>query len=382
MRTVFPAALAWLVPTIVAAQSTSLTPSFSVSETYDDNLFVSASHRQGSFVQGFGPRVQLDRLDKTFSLVGRYALDAEYLTGVPTEGIVIARQLGALDCRYQPMKHLTLKADAAYLETRSSVEFSPATALDRGRVPARRFSVGPTVGYAFDRRTHGDLGYTFSRDSLLGLTTDAHLANAAVAHQFTRLDTGSATVLVREYVFSGAALSPSEVALLGWTRKLAPRTSVAVQAGPRFRQVDPEGVEVAASLHQGIGRTELEASYTRAETATSGLPGSFETDAAMLSATVHTTRWKPSALQANAGFARTHGTELQADVLHTRLSALTQVHPWLSVELALSLSWQRVQTAPVAGTASSAASAASDSHMFHDIASLTLVVAPPKPLEL
>ncbi len=385
MRTVFPAALALLLPTMVAAQSTSITPSFSVSEKYDDNLYVSASHPERTLVHGFGPRLDLERRSPLLSLSGHYTLDAEYLQDLPAQGLLLARQLGSITLGYQPMKRLTLKADAAYLDTRTSVELNTATVVDRGYVRARRLSVGPSMAYAFDRRTQGGLGYTFSQDHLLGLTTDAHLANAGLAYRFARLDTGSADLLVRKFVFDGAQLPPSEVALLGWTHRFARRASAALHAGPRFRRAAAEGVEVAASLRQGVGRADLEASYTRAETATSGLPGSFETDAALLSATL---KWKPSVFSANAGFARTHGAGLQdgaglqADVLHGRIAALTRVTPWLSAELALSVSWQHLQTEPATRAASAAAIGGLDRRVFHDIAALTFVVAPPKPLEL
>jgi hypothetical protein len=379
MRIALLAALALVLPTsVVAAQSTRIEPSFAASETYDGNLFVSPIDPRQTMVHRFGPRVEIDRRTEKLSLIGNYSLDAEYLQELPAEGIHIARQLGSIKLRYRPMRPLTIDADAAYLDTRTPLELSTVTALDRGRVRARRLSLGSAVHYRIDRRASSEIGYLFDRDELLGLTADSHVAKAGGAYQLTRADTGSASVLLRQFIFNGHALAPSQVALLGWTRKLARRASASVHAGPRFRSGQVDGLEADASVRQGFGRTELEASYTRAETIAIGLPGSFETDAAALSATLRVER---NLFRAGAGVARTHGATLQADVLHTRIEATTQVHPWLSVQLSLALTWQRLEAAAVA-SAPTVPSAIPSNHVFHDLVALSLVVAPPKALEL
>jgi hypothetical protein len=380
MKRALTAALALVLPTAVAAQSTTITPSFAASEMYDSNLFVSASNPRQTLVDRFGPRLELARRSEAFSLVGDYVLDAEYLHARPEDGIHVARQLGAIKLRYRPTKKLVFEADAGYLDTLTPVELSTVTALDRGRVRAHHLSLGSSVIYQVDRHLTGELGYLFSRDDLLNLTADSHAAKADVAYRFTRTDTGSATLLFREFIFNGAALEPSQVTLLGWTRRFARRTSVAVHAGPRFRNAKTEGVEADATVHQGVGRAELDASYTRAETMTIGLPGTFETDAAAVSSAL---RVKPSLFRATAGVARTHGPGLQADVLHTRVDATTQVYPWLSVELSLTFTWQRFELAPAAlGASAVAVGAVPSNRVFHDLVALALVVAPPKALEL
>lgn len=377
MRRVLPAALALVLPTVVAAQRTQLTPSFEVTEMYDGNLFVSASDPQASVVHRFGPRVEIDRRTAALSLVGRYEIDAEYLHALSQEGAQFARQLGSIELRHRPDGRLTFEGDAAYLDTRAPVELGVVTGFDRGRVRARRLSLGPSVDYELDRRTRGDVGYAFVRDYITGSITDAHVAQTGVAHRFTRADTGSARMLLREFVFDGHTTSPSQVALFGWTRRFARRTSASVHAGPRFRRAEAEGVEAAASVRQGVGDVELEADYTRAETTSIGLPGSLETDAGVLSATL---RVDPSVSRVSATRARTHGASLEADVVATRVETTVQVHPWLSVGLSLAFTWQRLEASPAAGGAG--AVTGSGERVFHDVAALTLVVAPPKPVEL
>jgi hypothetical protein len=371
------AALALALPTVVAAQSTSIAPSFAASEMYDSNLLLSARNPKQTIVHRFGPRLEIDRRSETLLLMGGYVLDAEYLQELPREGLHVARQLASFKLRYRPMRKLEIEGDVAYLDTRTPVELSTITALDRGRVRAHHFSAGPSVRYELSRRARAEVGYLFMRDSLLGLTTDAHVAKSGLAYRFSRSDTGSAGLVYRQFVFNGDAIEPSQVALLGWTRRFARRTSASVHAGPRFRSAKAEGVEIDASVRQGFGRTELEATYTRTETMTIGLPGSFETDAGALGATL---RVKPSVFRTTAGLARTHGATLQADVLHTRIEATTQVDPWVSLELSLSFNWQRLGTTPVPGGAF--AVSAPGNGVFHDLVALTLVVAPPKALEL
>lgn len=377
MRRLLPAALAWVLPTLVTAQGTRLTPSFSATEMYDGNLFVSASDPQASIVHRVGPRAEIERRSAAFSLVGRHEIDVEYLHALPEGGIQFARQLGSIKLRHRPDRRLALVADAAYVDTRAPVELGPVTGFDQGRVRGRHLSIGPGVEYEVGPRTLTDASYEFARDAIVDTDTDAHVARAGVAYRFTRADTGSARGLFREYVFDGDTTAPSQVVLLGWTRQFARRTSASLHAGPRFRHVEVEGVEATASLGQGVGPVELEADYTRAEATSIGLPGSLETDAATFSVTL---RLEPSELRARATLAQTRGPALEADVLDTRLAATTKIQPWLSIELSLGLTWQRLDTAtaPVTGGAASG----KGEQVFHDVVALTLVAAPPKPLEL
>jgi hypothetical protein len=388
MKRAFPAALAWLLPTVVAAQSVTMAPSFAASEMYDDNLFVSASDRQQTFVLRLGPRLTIERNTATLSLVGRYEIDAEYLQNLPNQELEFARQLGAFKLRHRPTKRLALKCDVEYLDTRNSVELfdtrnsvelGTVTPLDRGRVRARHFSVDPSLLYKLDRDTQVEFDYLFARDFIPKSTTDSHIAKAEVVYRFTRDDSGSAGVLLRQLVFNGDARMPSEVALFGWTHLFARRTSVSAHAGPRFRGVKPEGVEADATVRQGFDQTELEASYTRAETTTVGFPGSLQTDAADLSATL---RFEPIVFQSSARFARTYGAGLQADVVYTLTKATAQVFTWLSAEISFSFTWQQLETRSSITNTVATPGGGGITRVFHDVVALTLVVMPPKPLEL
>lgn len=378
MKSALPAALALVLPTMAAAQQLEITPSFAATETYDGNLFVSESDPQRTLVHRFGPRIEVERRTAVTSLVGRYELDAEYVHALSEEGLIVARQLGSLTLHAEPTRRLVLEADAAYIDTRSPTELSVVTNLDQGRIRARRFTVGASGAYAFTRRTGGDLGYHFTLDRTPGLRTDTHLANAGLKRRFTRQDTGEVLVLVREFVVDGAVRAPSEVVLLGWTRAFARRTSATVRAGPRFSPVDPDGVEADAALRHGLGRTEIEARYARTQTVSPGVLGPFESDSAAVSATVTA---RPSTLRASVGVSRSQGAALVADVLYTQLAASTRVHPWLEAELSIGLTWQRLSSDAAPG-ASGVVTDPGTTHAFHDVVALTLVIAPPEPLQL
>jgi hypothetical protein len=377
-RAAFPATLAWVLPTVVAAQSVTIEPSFAASEMYDDNLYVSASDRQQTFLHRFGPRLAIERNNAVLSLVGRLEIDAEYLQALPAQGVLVARKLGSLKLRHRPMKRLAFEYDVAYLDTLDSVEIRTAATLDRGRIRSRRFSVGPSVHYEIDRRTKAEVGYLFERGLILGSATDVHVARAEAVHRFARTDSGSAGVLLRHLVFDRDALPASEVALLGWTHLFARRTSVSMHAGPRFRGIKPEGVEADASVRHGFDQTELEASYTRAETATIGIPGSLQTDGAALSATLSA---EPIVFRSRVGIARTHGAGLRADVADALIEAKAQVNPWLSAGISFSFTWQQLEAWSLTSTAATH-NGDGITHVFHDVIALTLVVAPPTPLEL
>lgn len=379
MRRLLPAAflLALLTPTVAAAQRTSLAPSFEISAMYDDNLFVSATDPRGSVVHRFGPRVEIDRRSANLSLVGRYEIDAEYLHALAQEGVQFARQLGSIRLGYRPHQRVGLEGDLVYLDTRAPVELGPATGFDRGRLRARRLSLTPSVSYAFDRRTRGDIGYALSRDYISDSITDAHVVQAGIAHRLTRADTASARLLLREFVFDADTTPPSQVAMLGWTRRFGRRTSASLSAGPRFRRAELEGIEATASVRHGIDRAELEGRYTRTETTSVGLPGALETDTAALSASL---RLRPTVSSVTATYVRAHGAALDAEVFDIRAETTAQIHPWLSIGLSLTLTWQQLDTAATIGAA--AGLRGSGQFVSHDLVAVRLVVAPPKPVEL
>jgi hypothetical protein len=377
MRSALPAALTLVLPTMVAAQQLHITPSFAVTETYDGNLFVSESDPQRTLLHRFGPRMEVERRTPVTSLVGRYELDAEYVHALAREGLLVARQLGSLTIHAEPTRRLVLEGDAAYIDTRSPTELGAVTTLDQGRIRAQRFSIGASSAYALNRRTHADLGYRLTLDDAAGLRMDAHLANAGLRRRFTRHDTGEVQALVREFVVDGSTRPLVEVLLLGWSRKLARRTSATVRAGPRFSGLEADGVEADAALLHGLDRTELEARYARTQTVSPGVRGPLETDSAALSATVTV---RPSALRSSIGVSQSRGAAVVADVLYAQVAAGTRIHPWLEAELAVGLTWQRLGTDTASGVAG--ASDQSTTHTFHDVVALTLVVAPPEPFQL
>jgi hypothetical protein len=397
MRFALPVALAWLVPALVAAQSASLSPSFAASEIYDGNVFATSSHPKASLVHRFGPRAEVDLRAAPFELDARYLLDADYVQAVPDAGLQLARQTGTLQLRYRPMKRLTLQTEATYLDTRTLVAFGATpialdgrptpppvrtgldarTALDRGRIRARRLSVNPYAEYRVDRRTRVEAGYVFSQDTVLGLQTDAHVGRAEADYRFTRADTGSTTLVVRKFLFDMGTLAPSQVVLVGWSHRFARRTDAGVRVGPRFRDVALDGVEAEATVRHGFRRLLLELTYTRGETVTLGLPGAREIDEAALRAGL---KLGVGLFSLTSGVARTHGSGIRADMEYTQLSATAPVHPWIALALSFALSWQ--QLAPTSSSSTAAPlPGVGTGQVFHDVIALTAVVAPPEPLQ-
>lgn len=374
---------ACLLPAVAAAQGAYFAPSFFLAEVYDDNLFALPTNAttEATFIHRFGPRLEFGHRVPTLTLIGRYALDAEYVQDLPEDGTDIARQFGQVELSLRPIRRLTLGGDASYLDTRTSTELNPLTGVDQGRVRIRRISLSPSAVYEFDRVTTGNLSYIFSRDDIAddldGVIAHTHIAEVGVAHRLTRVDTPNAAVIFRQFIFAGTAESPAAVVLLGWTRRLARRATIAARVGPRFRAGAIDGVEADASIRHGIGRAELGAAYARTATTVPGVPESVETDSATAFASVLI---RPLLLSASAGIAQTRGAGFTANIPRAAFDASTPIHPWLSLAASYTFTWQRLTTDGDPSANPPVPSAESDT--YRHIVLLALVMAPPRPVEL
>src|SRR5262249_6020461 len=102
-----------MIPPMVWAQAGFyVTPSFSFSEVYDDNLFSTPSHTQGGrqddFISRFSPGIQVGYKSTPLTLLGSYSFDAEVFADHAERTTAQARQRASIDWQYLPSRLLTL----------------------------------------------------------------------------------------------------------------------------------------------------------------------------------------------------------------------------------------------------------------------------------
>ncbi len=332
-----------LVPTAAHAQAGFyVTPSFSVAEIYDDNVFVSATRRESDVISRVSPGLQIGYQSAPLTLVGRYTLDAEVYPKHPELTAADARQQAAAEVRYLPDPRLTLSLDATYMTTQTPGEFNTDTGLQTGRVPARRVSAMPALAYKLDPISTVTGDYTFAEDNSGSVRTDIHGVDLGYERRFTARDTGSLRYAFRHFSFPDGT-SNAHVLLLGWTRDIMPLTTVALQAGPRFSDgsLDPE---IAVSIRRTFKHGEVSLGYTRTQATVVGETGVVETES--VGATLVYRPLPSLEIRVVPGFFVSTRGDLEAKVYRVAVEAAYQITKWLSLTGSYQFSLQRGNLVP------------------------------------
>src|SRR6266404_6064598 len=94
-----------------------VTPSLSVTETYDDNVFISSSHQKDDFISRFAPGLKAGYQSEPFTLLGSYSFRSALYAQNPSLDSPLESQSGSLGFAYRPTEVLTLGFDGAYSRT-------------------------------------------------------------------------------------------------------------------------------------------------------------------------------------------------------------------------------------------------------------------------
>ncbi len=328
-----------LVPSAAAGQAGFyVTPSFSVAEVYDDNVFSAPSRRKTDLISRFSPGIRAGYQSTPLTLLGGYTFDAEVFSKNPELTTAQARQEASLELRSRPTPLLTLGLESVYTETQSPGELNVGTALAVGRVRAQRLAFRPTLAYEFDPLTTGTGDYTFAKDELSGgVSTRAHTASLGLDRRITPRDTGSLGYSFSRFDFDSDETTTSQAFTLGWTRAVASRTQITLRGGARVTEGSP-GPEVAASIRHRLERGEVSFAYSRTQTTSIGQAGTISTESFAAAATYRLLA--DLVVRAAPSFFRDTGRDLEAKVYGMNLDVTYQITQWLSLQGSHAFSFQ------------------------------------------
>jgi len=176
-----------LLPTAAPAQTGYyLTPSLSIAEVYDDNVFYSPSPRTHDFFTRISPGLKAGYQSAPLTVEGSYAFDSEVYSQHSELTTPQVRQRGLIELKATPVQVLTLSLPVSYFQSRTPTELNLTTGLAVGRVRAERYTTNPGFTYRFDPLTTAKGDYAFSKDLLAagitagGITIDTHIVNLAL----------------------------------------------------------------------------------------------------------------------------------------------------------------------------------------------------------
>src|SRR5882724_6120801 len=374
------------IPTAVWAQAGYyVTPSFSFSEVYDDNLFSTSTGRESDIYSRFSPSLQGAYQSAPLTLLGSYAFDSEVYPGHPELTKALAGQRASIEASYRPDRFLTLSFIAQYTESETSRDINTLTGIDQGRRRSQQYSFSPSVGYRFSPFTSGNAGYAFAQVASGG-STSSHTLNLGLNRQITPRDAISLGFIERLF-FSTQDSTASEdsttshAITLGWTRPLTAFTTMALQAGPRITE-GSLGAEVLASISHRLKNGQVSLTYSQSQNLVAGLSNAVNTNS--LAASIGYEPLHRLQLGATASISR--NTQVQstqtrtgdtqgdnaANVYALGLSAGHPLNKWLLLQGSYNFSFQQGIL-----SSSSAAATGNGGDIYHNIVTLGLAITFP-----
>jgi hypothetical protein len=317
-----------------------VTPSLTLSEEFDDNVFVSSEDRQADLVTRFTPGIALGYRSEPFTLLVSSSIDAEIFAVNSELSDPANRKRAGLELRYLPYRLLTLGLDVTYFETNTPADIVPTTGLQLARTRATQLDVNPSATWQLSPLDALRLSYNYTLDTLEdALDNTTHRVRVGYSRQLTALDTGLLGYRLAVFEAQEAPTTITNTPTIGWIRRLGPNTVLTLEGGPRF--VDDGSIEPEAHgrIDHAFQFVKVALDYLRTEAVVVGRPGKVELEAVTGSAEVEPMR--NLKVRFEPGYYRTFGgTEPTARVYGFLLSGSYPLQRWLTAYLGYRFAYQ------------------------------------------
>src|SRR3989449_5667389 len=177
----------------------TLTPSISVSEEYNDNLFFNNQDRQRDFITGFSPTITLFVNRPSYQVNGGYSFTAELYERESRLNNALNRQNFFGTGLYRGTPRLTWTASETYAVDRST-NLVASQGFATGRQESLSNTFGPGLTYQMTPGTSLSLGATYGLLRFKGAVTDGagtasdsdtYGLQSSLAHELTPRLTGT-----------------------------------------------------------------------------------------------------------------------------------------------------------------------------------------------
>ncbi len=340
LRVVFVAGV--FLPTAAPAQTGYfLTPSLSVAEVYDDNVFYTPSPRTHDFLTRTSPGLKAGYQSAPLTVEGGYAFDSEIYSRHSELTDAQVRQRGSIELKATPDQVFTLSVPVNYFQTKTPTELNLDTGLAVGRVRAERYTTNPAFTYRYDPLTTAKGDYTYAKDLLAGgPTIDSHIVNLVLDSRLSPRDTVGPGYVGRRFEFSGFPALTSHAFTLGWSHELTPLTTFTLRGGPRLTEGTVDRLpEASASISHKLKRGQLSLSYASTVTTVFGLGTTLKAQG--ITATATTELLPKLQLSAAPAFYRISSETFKATVYTMNLEASYQLTKTLALAAAYQFSLQQ-----------------------------------------
>ena len=266
----------------------TLTPSITLTEEFNDNIFIDNDRRKRDFITGITPGLAITFEDATRRLNLAYSFTAELFARETDESHAFDRQsfVGEAAWRVNPQLTLTL-ADTFAFSTDTSLVATEGVSTGRDRAWSNTLTGGAV--WQFDRLTavRGGLGWTVERfDNSEARDSDVYGAEVMLDRRLTARLTGSAGYEVAYFDIDREERTTVHTPRGGVAWEATPTITLSLNGGPAIEVKEDSSTRVTPAVTAGyrqrlaIGAWGL--SYDRAIGTAGGLGGT--TDNQLISA--------------------------------------------------------------------------------------------------
>src|SRR5262245_11581008 len=220
----------------------TFTPSITITEEYNDNIFLDNNNKHSDFITGFSPGFTLEGAGPTYSLAATYFFTAEIFAKNPDLNHAFDRQSLFVDALYRVDPRLTLTFTELFLfDTNTNVVAPSDVATGRDRSFSNLLGLG--ASWLADPRTTLRGGFTwgaqrFNRSDLID--SDVYRLTIGAERVLMPRLTGAVSYEFAIFDFNGGGQEDvtAHTPRLGVTYRFTPTLTGSISAGPIFEVPD------------------------------------------------------------------------------------------------------------------------------------------------
>ena len=265
----------------------TLTPSISISEEYNDNIFLNNQARQWDFITGFSPALTLSINNPTYQLRSGLSFTADVYARESSLNRALDRVNFLLGGLYRATPQLTLNVLDTFSFDQSTNAASGPQGFTTGRQESWTNIFTPGLTYLVTASTTLNVSATYGAQRFFGngtgFNSDTYGFQGDLGHVLTRRLTGTLAYGFTYLDVSSGDNSKTHTPTVGFTYQLTPTLTVAVSGGPAITDiggqtfVTPAG---SASLVQRLQIGTATLQYTRNVAVAGGFGGTTDSQTA------------------------------------------------------------------------------------------------------
>lgn len=262
----------------------TITPSFTLTGEYNDNIFLDNNNRTSDVIVGFTPGIAITLERPTYRLSAGYNFTAELFATETDESHAFDRQNFWLDSNWRVDPQLTLSLTDTFIHS-TDTNLIGREGVSTGRDRSFSNSLGAGLGYQIDPywslRTAGS--WTLERFSGGGLRdSDVYRASVGVDRRITPRLTGGVAYEFGYFDVANEEKVTTHTPRVGVSWRATETITLALSGGPTFeREEDGDSrltPAITASYGQRVPFGTVGLSYDRSVGTASGLGGPTDND--------------------------------------------------------------------------------------------------------